>query len=751
MEKHALSPIQQALQYWKETLQGELFHVELPKTSAYLHENRLNGDPVNAVLDPFLAKKLMDFTKEKKTTLFSTLMSAFAAFLYRYSGQGDFVVGYPVDLRPEELKNSLGSSVNTLPMRFQLDAHISFLDVLNQTTVSQSSRSAHLGCPSQEIVSLLQLQEMHLRTPLYNVDFSLENSSDFDLHDIVSKELPLTIGIAKSDLSLRAFIERQGIRLCFEYATAGFSKEFAQRLSDHFQILLNDLMDFPDKAIAKAQIMTPSELHQITVEWNQTQRSYPREESIPSLFEKIAGEQPEHVALRLQDREMTYRDLNEQANQLARYLQSKGVKKGDIVGISMERSFQLIIGILGILKAGAVYVSIDTSYQPDRQKFMIEDCGIQVQVTPNMLMEAKSHLSTNLCEKIDPLDVAMINYTSGSTGKPKGVQVLHRGVIRLVKNKRCFECTPHDRFVFKTNISWNVSTQEVWGALLNGACLCILPQNDLSLAELEKFFIDERISHAVFAARFFNLHVEKRISMLQNLRYIFSGGEAMSVHHANLALRSLPNCHILNGYGPTENTVCSTLFVVKEPADRYVPIGRPIDNTMVYILDQNQQPVPIGVPGEICTGGDGVARGYLNQKELTEEKFIPNPFGPGKLYRTGDFGQFLPDGTIVFLGRIDNQVKIGGCRIELGEVEEILRQHSSVADCVALLREDIPGTKVLVAYIKPKIGKTLTSEEMQKYAPSVLPRLMIPKCFIILEQFPVTPHGKIDKKSLPAP
>lgn len=741
----------QALQYWKEILQEELFHLEFPKTNCPPQENQRKADRLHGILSPSITQKLINFTEEKKTTLFITLLSAYAAFLYRYCGQGNFVVGYPADFRSEELKNHLGVHTNTLPMRFRVDAHTSFQDILNQTAVSLFNSRAYQGCPVEEIVNLLQLQGTHLQNSLYNVDFFLENSSGLDLHDVVSEELYLTTGTVKSDLSLRVFAGKKGIRLCFEYATSIFSKEFAQRLSDHFQFLLNELISHPDQAIAKAQIMTPSELHRITVEWNQTQRPYPSEESIPSLFEKVVNEQPEHVALRFQGRETTYRALNEQANQLAHCLQSKGVKKGDFVGISMERSPELIIGLLGILKAGAVFVSIDTSYPADRQKFMIEDCGIQVHVTPSLFAEASSYPCTSPEEKTDPLDVAMILYTSGSTGRPKGVQVLHRGIIRLAKNSGYLACTPRDRFAFKTSISFDISMHEVWGSLLNGACLCIMPQIPHSFDDLEKFYLGEQISHTTFGARFFNIYIEKRVSMLQNLRYLFSVGEAMSVHHANLALQSLPNCHIVNAYGPTENAVYTTLFVVKEPMEQSVFIGRPIDNTTVYILDQNRQPVPIGVPGELCTGGDGLARGYLNRKDLTDERFIPNPFGPGKLYRTGDLAQYLPDGNIVFLGRIDNQVKIRGNRIEPGEVENVLSQHPSVRDCVTLAREVTPGEKVLVAYIKPKEGKMITSEEIREYAPTVLPKYMIPDFFLVLEQFPATPHGKIDRKAFPLP
>lgn len=485
--------------------------------------------------------------------------------------------------------------------------------------------------------------------------------------------------------------------------------------------------------------------------------------SITLTFEEIAALYPNNIALRYRGKSMSYKELNWKANRLARHLQHLGVKPRDCVGLYLERNMDLIVAILAILKAGAAYMPIDAAYPMDRKQFMIQDAGPKIILTtsqfegklphgsiPVFCLDQESSIrftNINLGLKIDPSDLAYINYTSGSTGRPKGVEVCHRGVVRLVKNTKWLQITPEHIFLQFANICFDASTLEIWGALLNGATLCIYPQKELSIDELELLIKKEKITHFDCTPRVFNLIVDTRIEVLQSVQVITVGGDVLSPHHAALLHTTFPKCRLFNTYGPTENTCLTTYYEVTDldAIAGGVPIGKPVDQTTVYILDELLQKVPEGAPGELCTGGEGVARGYINCPELTQEKFIPNPFGPGRLYRTGDLAQYLPDGNIRFLGRIDNQIKVRGFRIEPGEIENTLRSHEAVKDCVVALKKDD-----LVAYVTVR-QEELTPECLRQFVQAKLPAYMLPNFFVILEDFPLCRNGKIDKKALPSP
>ncbi|MBU6447068.1 MAG: amino acid adenylation domain-containing protein, partial [Verrucomicrobia bacterium] len=419
--------------------------------------------------------------------------------------------------------------------------------------------------------------------------------------------------------------------------------------------------------------------------------SYPREASISRVFEAVAAQYPDREAVRFEGSSITYRALNAQANQMARHLQTLGVRQGEYVGISLHRSTDLIIGMLATLKAGAICVPVDTEYPEERKTLMLQETGVKLLWKGEPY--PKTYSTQNLDIQTGSTDVANIFFTSGSTGRPKGVETTHRGVVRLVCGADFVPIRPKDRMLHMARISFDATNFEVWGALLNGACVCIYPQQELSIDGLGKFFMDEQITFALLTARLFNLLIQYQISTLKRVRWLASAGEAMSAYHAKLAFQGLPHCHIMNVYGPTENGIATTAYRVRHLKDiqANVPIGRPVPHTQVYVLDAKQKMVPIGAPGELCTGGDGLAQGYLHQKALTREKFIPNPFGPGRLYRTGDLVSFLPEGHLVYLGRIDTQVKIRGFRIEPEEIEHVLREHERISDCIVLARDDVSG------------------------------------------------------------
>ena len=514
------------------------------------------------------------------------------------------------------------------------------------------------------------------------------------------------------------------------------------------------------------------EFQKIVAEWNDNKTNYPKKSSVKDLFEETSKKYPDKTALIFKDQKITYRDLNEIANQFASYLLKIGVSKQEFVGISMDKSIDFIVGILAILKIGAIYVPIDANYPDERKQFFIQDCKIRVLITQENFLNRFSHENLqeiclskirpelsqynkeNLKIAAGPLDIAYVNYTSGTTGVPKGVEVYNRGIIRLVKNTNWIDIMPEDCFLQIANISFDSTTLEVWGALLNGASLCIYPHDKIIPDKIAELLEKEKITQAVFTAKIFNLIIDEQIQSLKGLRYLQSVGEAMSVAHAKKAFIELPDTKIINGYGPTENTTFTTTYTIKNIKDieHGVPIGKPVSNTSVYILDKSMLPVPIGATGELYTGGDGVAKGYLNQKELTEKVFIKDGFSKEKgsrMYRTGDLACFLPDGNILFKGRIDKQVKIRGFRIELKEIETVVKKIKDVLDCICIVSEEIPEQKQLALYVEVK--NELTSEKIREIISLKLPKFSIPDYIIVMDKLPLNISGKIDRRALASP
>ena len=491
------------------------------------------------------------------------------------------------------------------------------------------------------------------------------------------------------------------------------------------------------------------------------------------LFERQAEARPEAVALVVEEQEISYGELNERANRLAHYLLELGVAAEMSVGICLERSLDLIVGLLGIIKAGGTYVPLDPEYPLERLAFMLEESKVAILLTDENLADAlpssgahvicldveqdqiANYPATNPANFSDPDSLAYVMFTSGSTGKPKGIAVTHRNVVRLVKENDYAYFDSEERFLQFAPISFDASTFEVWGSLLNGACLVVFPHKQASLAELGQVIREENVTVLWLTAGLFHQMVESRLEDLKQLRQLLAGGDVLSAAHVRKAAQELDGCRLTNGYGPTENTTFTTCYTVDRANAIHdnLPIGRPIANTQVYILDAYLQPVPVGVPGELHIAGDGLARGYVSQPGLTADKFIPNPFAAepgGRMYRTGDLARYLPDGEIEFLGRGDFQLKIRGFRIELGEVEAVLGRYSAVAQSVVVARANELGDKQLVAYCVAKDGDVSTAD-LKSYLREHLPEYMVPATFVLLEQLPLTPNGKVDRKALPAP
>jgi amino acid adenylation domain-containing protein len=512
----------------------------------------------------------------------------------------------------------------------------------------------------------------------------------------------------------------------------------------------------------------------LLIEWNKTQTDYPQQACIHQLFEAQVEKTPDAVALIFNNQHLTYRDLNSRANQLAQYLQTLNIRAETLVGICIERSLEMVVALLAILKAGGAYVPLDPGYPRERLAFMLLDTQVSILLTQKELVaKLPTHTAFVICldadwhtiaqnKKENPStnvtaeNLAYVMYTSGSTGTPKGVSVIHRGVVRLVKETNYAHLTAEEIILQLAPISFDASTFEIWGCLLNGGRLVICPPHTPSLDELGQIIQQYQVTTLWLTAGLFHLIVDEKIDALKSLHQLLAGGDVLSVTHVQKFLQTIENCRLINGYGPTENTTFTCCHLITAPLQPGVsiPIGRPIANTQVYILDNNFQAVAIGEVGELYIAGDGLARGYLNRPELTAEKFIFHSFDSNlatRLYKTGDLARYLPDGNIEFLGRIDNQVKIRGFRIELGEIEREIAQHPDVREIVVLARQDETGEKQLTAYIVPHNNSKYTHNNLRSFLQQQLPHYMVPSAFVILESLPLTANGKVDRHKLPAP
>ena len=774
--------LQGSLAYWKQQLQGELPVLNLPTDRPRLPIQTFKGDRAKLVLDSTLKQKLEDLSRQQGVTLFMTLLTAFKVLLYRYTGQTDILVGSPIANRSKaQLEQLIGFFVNVLVLRTNLLGDLSFLDLLKRVKSTALEAYVHQDLPFEKLVEELKLDRDLSYNPLFQVMFVLQNvpKPNLNLPDLsVSYEEGYN-NTAKFDLTL--FMEdcESGLIATCEYNTDLFDADTITRMLKHFQTLLGNIVSNPQQSISKLPLLTSLERQQLLDSGNDTKIDYPQNKCIHQLFEEQVAKTPSDVAVIFGDRQLTYQELNNKANQLAHYLQQLGIKPDVRVGICMERSIDMVVGLLAIMKAGGAYIPLDPFYPRERIAFILEDAQVCILLTQACLVndlpphsaqlvcidtdsaEFRDRSPENVVTNTNPENLAYLIYTSGSTGKPKGVQISHRAVVNFLTT---MSHTPglekEDVLLSVTTLSFDIAGLEIYLPLIVGARLVIANQSVIADGtQLLKQLVDRHVTVMQATPATWRMLIAAGWSTDKKIK-VLCGGEALDLSLAHQLIER--GTEVWNMYGPTETTIWSAVHQVtdKDRQQGFCPIGRPIGNTEIYILDRHKNLVPIGVPGELHIGGVGLARGYWNRSDLTKEKFIPSPIPPqspltkgggGRLYKTGDLVRYKKNGKIEFLGRIDHQVKIRGFRIELGEIEVLLKQHPQVRETVVVTRTDIANDSRIVAYIVTQENVTPSANKLREFLRAKLPDYMLPSAFVVLDKLPLTPNGKINRRALPVP
>src|SRR5215213_2623175 len=767
-----------AEKFWRQTLNGFTTptHLNIDTLKRPRSEQQSFSEE-HTLLSLEATQALHALTRKHGLTMHTIVQGAWALLLNRYSGETDVVFGDVVSGRPSELRGiekMVGMFINVLPVRVKIE--------LGETLIPWLKRLQDLQIESRQYeyspqIQVQQWSDVPQGTALFNTVLSYQNypidaslrggTGTVQIEDVNSIQManyPITVTITPVP-ELMPLIK---------YDCSLFDVDTVRRMLSHLKTLLEQIAKNSERPVSDYDLLSAAELQQLLTEWNNTRRSYPHSSLIHELFEEHVQRTPDAPAVVFEGQTLTYRELNERANQLAHYLKSFGIGSEVLVGVCLERSLDMVVALLAILKAGGAYVPLDADYPLEHLSFMCDDAAPPVLLTTENLadklpalvsqviyLDAEAEIIAqqavhNLESDLTSDNLAYVMYTSGSTGKHKGVSVSHRSVVRLVKNTNYADFGPENIFLQLASISFDASTLEIWGPLLNGGQLVVMPPGVPSLAQLGESIRQHRVTTLWLTSGLFQLMVDERLEDLRSVRQLLAGGDVLSVPHVRRAVAALEAGRVINGYGPTEGTTFTCCYSVtdEQQLQESVPIGPPIANTEVFVLDTQLNPVPIGVPGELYLGGAGLARGYLNQGGLTAERFIPHPYSlerGARLYRTGDRVRWLASGELEFMGRFDNQVKLRGYRIEPGEIETVLASCPGVRECVVIVRDD-SGEKRLVAYVVPTGSLQASSAEaMREHLRSRLPDYMTPARFVFIDALPLTPNGKVDRRALPAP
>jgi amino acid adenylation domain-containing protein len=773
--------------YWRQQKEiDRILNLKLPNENLS-GESKFRPQILTQIIPPQLEAQMTSVAKKFQTSSSTLLLTCWQILLWRLTGVSDMVVGAACDSRPEEeLKEMLGLFAKYVPLHCHVQDSLKFNDVLEQVALAQDRAYEWQECFTWE--HAIETNTVVTDVPFFPFCFDfVDQSCDFYTQDEVKFCIVQQyVCFDRFKVKLSLVRTNDSFNAEFYYDSNLFSQEDIKRLAGQFKTLLESVVKNPQVALSELEILGNVERQQLLVEFNNTQTQYPKDKCLYQLFEKQVERTPENIAVEFKNQQLTYRELNTRANQLAHYLQQLGVEPDVMVGLCVERSPLMVIGLLAILKAGGAYVPIDPSYPSERKTFILNDSQMSVLLTQRDLVpdlptnEIKViHLDTNWqiidqqqvenpVSKTIPLNLAYVIYTSGSTGKPKGTLIPHQGLVNYLNwSTQAYAVEQGVGTIVHSPLGFDLTITSLFTPLLVGRTVKLLPEEQ----NIETLSQALKKSSNLSLVKITPAHLEllkqqlSQEEVANKTRAFIIGGENLLAQSITFWQDAAPNTILVNEYGPTETVVGCCIYQV--PASKHssgsIPIGKPIANTQLYILDRYLRPVPMGVPGELHIGGLGLARGYLNQPELTALKFIPNPFSDkhsdiptgnrpngDRLYKTGDLVRYLPSGDLEYIGRIDDQIKLRGFRIELGEIEEIINQHPSVSTSVVILREDEPGNKNLVAYITLD-SQTLTIPELRRFLQNKLPDYMIPTAFMILKDLPLTSNGKVNRRALPIP
>ncbi len=768
------------LSYWRDQLSG-LIPIKLPTKRKRPLIQSFRGNVLNFFIEPELTKKLKNISQENFVSLYMTLLAVFGVLLSFYSGHYDIAVGTPIANRNrKEVEGLIGFFINTLVMRIDLSGNPSFLELIGRVRKITLDAYSNQDLPFEKIVEELQPERDMSRNPLAQIMFALQNvpGSMFEIPDLAIDPIRTGAQTVKCDLDVTLWNAPDGLGGSFVYNTDLFDSATITRLMKHYSNLLEEIVANPEKSISELSIISEEESHQLLVEWNNTNSDYPDAKLIHEKIEDQVERTPDAVAVSFEDERITYLELDRKANQLARHLRNMGVAPDVITGILLDRSPEMVIAIIGVLKAGGAYVPFDRSHPSERLGFMLTDSEATVLLTRKDLISNLSEQNALKVIFIDrdwnfikeecienpgygvaPGNLAYVMYTSGSTGKPKGVMIPHQGLSNYSTwASMAYELNSGQGSLVHSSFSFDLTITGLFLPLLTGGNV-ILVSEDESGESLSRY-LEKDGGFSIIKVTPAHLELLAQLISSENARgsakRFIIGGESLKGETLKFWQQHAPETKLVNEYGPTETVVGCCVYEIEkgESINGSAPIGRPIGNTQLYVLDSHFLPVPFLVSGELYIGGDGVGRGYLHRPDLTAERFIPNIFdhrGGARLYRSGDLACYRLDGNIDFNGRIDHQVKVRGYRIELGEIESVMSEHPGVRESVVIAREEQPGDKRLVAYIVPSNGVLPDAVEIKKYLKTKLPDYMIPWAFVMLDEMPLTPNGKVDRKVLPAP
>jgi len=740
-------------QYWQRQLTGAPQFEVMPD-----HRRGATADAVGNILSRLLSIELTDalrpLSREHNATLFMTMLAGLTTLLHRYSGETDIVVGSQVAGRNTvDVEPLIGPFINTLVLRTDASGDPQFSELLSRVRDAVSDALAHQEMPLERVAELLKVERNADRNLLFNINFIYQRDfvKPWEHGGIRMRPIPSRSPGAMYDLNVFLVERNDGWRLSCEYNTALFFEDTVKRMLEHFERLLSAILEDPKRRISEYSFLSPAEETRILHEWNRTAAAYPSDSPFTRLFEQQVERTPNAVAVVFNAQTVTYRELNARANRFAHYLKRGGIGRGSLAGIQIERSIEMLVAVLAVLKTGAAYVPLDPSFPEMRLEFMKQDAGLELVITKPLLQSAEiaKQNGANLAEAADPADRAYVIYTSGSTGKPKGVEIPHRALVNLLWAVLDSPgLTSRDALLAVTTLSFDIAGLELFAPLLAGARIVLASRDQAAGgAELRKLIAISGATVLQATPATWRMLIDAGWSNTPHLKML-CGGEPLSRSLADALLER--GGELWNMYGPTETTIWSSWRRIERDGEP-ITIGRPAPNQFFYVLDQHQRPVPEGVPGELYIGGDGVACGYLNRPELTAERFVPNPFAPGRMYRTGDRARFRPNGAVEMLGRMDTQVKIRGFRIEIGEVEAALAGCPEVRNAAVVVREDATGEPVLAGYFVPVNAGNNAVDSIRHHLRQRLPEYMVPTYLTALAEIPQTPNGKLDRKALPSP